>query len=476
MTDSRSRHTLWYAAIRPHRPRRPTPRRQVVPAQRAGGRAPGPGEPQGPGDPPPRHRSQDRRPCAVRLPRSPRAARSRIRPAGAHARPGARRRRAGRRHSPPASRTGGTGAGILAGRGTRGSTQSAGAPGLHQRGPGPSRAPGRAGGAGDRRLRSGKYRARRAARRHGRAPARTRVRLSRRRSRHPAAPLLRGGIPAGGGVRAPRRRAPLRVHRGDRGVPRDDRSGVHSGVALRLARLPEAEPDGRGRPDPQGDRPARAPAAGTADGPARLPRHLGEGASEVAARSGGPDPPRVFRSSPREGATIAPPPPHTLPRQPPRLAGRGRDPHHADRRGEAGLTEPELARVVEIARRAAAAANHAFVGTEHLLAASLTDGEGAAARALTAAGVSLDGLAEELLSGLPVAQGTPSGAPPLSRFAERAVQEAGRGGGDLLAVLLRSPKGRIASVLAQRGARTRDLVRAVEPSAPPPGAQLGRAA
>lgn len=134
------------------------------------------------------------------------------------------------------------------------------------------------------------------------------------------------------------------------------------------------------------------------------------------------------------------------------------------------MTEPELARVVEIARRAAAAANHAFVGTEHLLAASLTDGEGAAARALTAAGVSLDGLAEELLSGLPVAQGTPSGAPPLSRFAERAVQEAGREGGDLLAVLLRSPKGRIASVLAQRGARARDLVRAVEPSAPPPAA------
>ena len=128
------------------------------------------------------------------------------------------------------------------------------------------------------------------------------------------------------------------------------------------------------------------------------------------------------------------------------------------------MTAAELARLVDTARRAATAANHAFVGTEHLLAAALTEGDGAAPRALSAAGVSLDGLAEELLTGLPVAQGTPSGPPPMSRFAERAVQEASRQGGGLLPILLRSPKGRIASVLSRRGAKLDELRRALAPA------------
>jgi Ca2+:H+ antiporter len=145
------------------------------------------------------------------------------------------------------------------------------------------------------------------------------------------------------------------------------------------------------------------------------------------------------------------------------------------------LTAPDIARVVETARRAAAAAHHAFVGTEHLLAAALTTADGSAARALGSAGVSLDGLAEELLTGLPSAEGDQSGPPPMSRFAERAVADAEKSGNSLPAVLLRSPKGRIASVLTRRGADLQLLRRALEPeraagtaSAPQPASQPKR--
>jgi Ca2+:H+ antiporter len=130
------------------------------------------------------------------------------------------------------------------------------------------------------------------------------------------------------------------------------------------------------------------------------------------------------------------------------------------------LSPPDITRVVATAQRAAAAAQHAFVGTEHLLAATLTDADGAAARALAAAGVSLDGLAEELTTGLPRAEPDAPSPPPLSRFAERAVADAERQGGNLVAVLLRSPRGRIASVLARRGAKLTELRKALEPARP----------
>ncbi len=131
------------------------------------------------------------------------------------------------------------------------------------------------------------------------------------------------------------------------------------------------------------------------------------------------------------------------------------------------MTAPDIARVVETARRAAAAANHAFVGTEHLLAAALTDPDGPAARALAAAGASLDGLAEELLTGLPTADAGAPTPPPMSRFAERAVADAERAEGNLLAVLLRAPRGRVASVLSRRGVNLQELRKAVEPDRSP---------
>ena len=128
------------------------------------------------------------------------------------------------------------------------------------------------------------------------------------------------------------------------------------------------------------------------------------------------------------------------------------------------MTPPDIARIVETARRAAAAGQHAFVGTEHLLAAALADAEGGPARALVAGGVSLDGFVEELLTGLPRAEPDAPSPPPLSRFAERAVADAEKPGGDLMAVLLRAPRGRIASVLARRGAKLPELRKALEPA------------
>jgi len=130
------------------------------------------------------------------------------------------------------------------------------------------------------------------------------------------------------------------------------------------------------------------------------------------------------------------------------------------------LTAFDLTRVLDAARSTASAANHAFVGTEHLLAAALEDPDGAAARILSGAGVAIDGLAEELLTGLPAAAPGATMPPPMSRFAERAVAEAQSAGGDILLVLLRAPRGRIASVLGRRGAKIPELRNALDPAKP----------
>ena len=133
------------------------------------------------------------------------------------------------------------------------------------------------------------------------------------------------------------------------------------------------------------------------------------------------------------------------------------------------MTSPDLARILQAARDRAWAARHAFVGTEHLLAAALDDPEGSAARALTAAGLtSRDGLADELLAGLPAAAAAATEPPPLSRFAERAMADAEKAGSNLPLVLLRAPRGRLASVLARRGIKLQELKKALEPDRPEP--------
>ena len=130
------------------------------------------------------------------------------------------------------------------------------------------------------------------------------------------------------------------------------------------------------------------------------------------------------------------------------------------------MSLPDIARLVDTARNLAAAAQHNFVGTEHLLAAALTAPDGDAARALAAAKVPLDGFAEELLSGLPRAEAASAEPPRLSRFAERAVAELEQGK-SVAAVLLRNPRGRIASVLSRRKADQSALQRFLTPQARP---------
>ena len=131
------------------------------------------------------------------------------------------------------------------------------------------------------------------------------------------------------------------------------------------------------------------------------------------------------------------------------------------------MTSPDLGWILQAARDRAVAARHAFVGTEHLLVAALDAPDGATMRALTAAGLtSPDGLADELLTGLPAAAADASEPAPLSRFAERAMAEAEKAGGNLPLVLLRAPRGRLASVLARRGINLQELRKVLEPGRP----------
>ena len=124
------------------------------------------------------------------------------------------------------------------------------------------------------------------------------------------------------------------------------------------------------------------------------------------------------------------------------------------------MSVSDIQRVVDTARNAAAVAGHAFVGTEHLLAALLLREAGPAARACLASGIDPQALVDELVSGLRAAEPGAESPPPLSGFAERAIQDAERAAGDgrdgevaLLDALMRSPRGRVASVLSRRGVK-----------------------
>ncbi len=124
------------------------------------------------------------------------------------------------------------------------------------------------------------------------------------------------------------------------------------------------------------------------------------------------------------------------------------------------MSTSDIQRVVETARNAAAAAGHAFVGAEHLLAALLINETGPAARVFRAAGADPSSLVDELVKGLKPAGPDQSGSPPLSGLAERAVEDATRLAGEgkdgesaLLDALMRSPRGRIASVINRLGIR-----------------------
>ena len=126
------------------------------------------------------------------------------------------------------------------------------------------------------------------------------------------------------------------------------------------------------------------------------------------------------------------------------------------------MSASDSARILDSARAIAVAANHAFIGTEHLLAAALRDPEGSAQRALAGRGVTTEGLDEELLEGLPKAGADAAGPPEPSRFAERALADAEKAGGDLVAVLLKAPRGKLAGILAKRTAKPAEARKAPE--------------
>ncbi|MBX3145763.1 MAG: hypothetical protein KF785_03255 [Gemmatimonadales bacterium] len=114
-------------------------------------------------------------------------------------------------------------------------------------------------------------------------------------------------------------------------------------------------------------------------------------------------------------------------------------------------------RTLSTARGLAAEHRHGFVGTEHLLAALLSDDTSLAATLFASAGIEPARARQELLTGLRQGpEGAPS-EPTLSRFAERVVEaartEALREGReavedrDLLRQLLAQPKGRMSQLL-----------------------------
>ncbi len=119
-------------------------------------------------------------------------------------------------------------------------------------------------------------------------------------------------------------------------------------------------------------------------------------------------------------------------------------------------------RVLVAARELAAANRHGFVGTEHLLAALLRDGDGLAATMLSSAGLDPERISAGLLKGLRQTSAEDPGAEPgPSRFAEQALERAAAAATaagresvedrDLLTVLLAQPKGRTAQLLRGDG-------------------------
>ena len=118
------------------------------------------------------------------------------------------------------------------------------------------------------------------------------------------------------------------------------------------------------------------------------------------------------------------------------------------------------------ARQTAAAEGHAFVGTEHLLAALLAAPDGLAAMLLSRAGQDLPTFRAELLRGMRKSGG-PAADPetiPTSRQAARVLERAREGAGDesaLLAALLSTGGGRIPRLLPPDSAAHQAVLAAV---------------
>ncbi|MHB1327877.1 MAG: Clp protease N-terminal domain-containing protein [Gemmatimonadales bacterium] len=150
----------------------------------------------------------------------------------------------------------------------------------------------------------------------------------------------------------------------------------------------------------------------------------------------------------------------------------------------------DVNRTVAAAKAIAAEHRHGFVGTEHMLAALLSEPTSLATTLFAGAGLDVPRIRQDLLTGLRQAAEGDSAEPALSRFAERVVEaargEATRDGReviedrDLLRPLLAQPKGRLAQLLKGDGSAPAALRAALgipEPTppveAPPVAAMVG---
>lgn len=129
---------------------------------------------------------------------------------------------------------------------------------------------------------------------------------------------------------------------------------------------------------------------------------------------------------------------------------------------------PGERRSVELAREAARALWHNYVGTEHLLLGLLKEGEGTAARTLAWLNVDVDAVHREIVSivglGSEPVDRTPAFTPRAEKVLDLAEREARRlshgyiGTEHLLLALIREGEGLAAQVLAKLGVDFADLV------------------
>ena len=124
-------------------------------------------------------------------------------------------------------------------------------------------------------------------------------------------------------------------------------------------------------------------------------------------------------------------------------------------------------RAVVLAQEEARMLNHGYIGCEHLLLGLLHEGQGPAARVLTATGVTLDAARDEVVTVTGRGQGQPSGHIPFTPGAKKTLEFSLReatalenyyiGTGHLLLGLIREGDNAALRVLGALGADLTDL-------------------
>ena len=119
-------------------------------------------------------------------------------------------------------------------------------------------------------------------------------------------------------------------------------------------------------------------------------------------------------------------------------------------------------RVLVLAQEEARLLNHSFIGTEHILLGLIHEGEGVAAKALESLGISLEAVREKVEETIGMAGSAPSGSPPFTPRAKKALELSLRealqlahsyiGTEHMLLGLVREGEGVAAQVLQSLGA------------------------